>query len=191
MGAPEESDVLIPVYIVGFILGGLLCFAIAQRVSYRPVKICLRTIGVLAGPVFFLVVAIFSSQEREKTYEMEWLTGKPAAEYYLQLDRDRVDPSDPETIVMLRRNIGNNRVCFDTLRSKDLARYLESLPTDRVAVTYTVTYDFYRLRAIGPKSVGDFGRNSDAKIKLWSGDVGLRGPGPLNAYESWEPCFAW
>jgi hypothetical protein len=62
----EESCVLIPVYIVGFILGGLLCFAIAQRVSNRPVKICLRTIGVVAGPIFFLVVAIFSSQEREK-----------------------------------------------------------------------------------------------------------------------------
>jgi hypothetical protein len=64
----EEDDVLIPVYIVGFIFGGLLCFAIAQRVPDRPVKVCLRTIGVVAGPVFFLVVAIFSSQEREKTY---------------------------------------------------------------------------------------------------------------------------
>jgi len=71
---------LIPFYVVGFILGGLLCFAIAQRVSNRPVKISFQIIGVVAGPVFFLVVAIFSSQEREKTYVMEWLTGKPAAQ---------------------------------------------------------------------------------------------------------------
>jgi hypothetical protein len=66
--------VLIPVYIVGFILGGLLCFAIARRVSNRPIKIAFQIIGVVAGPIFFLVVAIFTSQEREKTYEMEWLT---------------------------------------------------------------------------------------------------------------------
>ncbi len=120
---------LIPVYIVAFILGGLLCFAIAQRVSNRPIKICLRTIGVVAGPIFFLVVAIFSSQEREKTYEMEWLTGEPAAEYYIQVYKQHVDPPDPETIVMLKRNISNNRVCFSSLQSKELAHYLEGLPT--------------------------------------------------------------
>lgn len=181
---------LIPFYVVGFILGGLLCFAIAQRVSYRPVKICLRTIGVIAGPLFFLVVAIFSSQEREKTYQMEWLTGKPAAEYYIHI-HDHVDSPDPETIVMLRRNIGNNRVCFDSLHSKELAHYLESLPAHSVKVTYTVTYDFYRFRTIGPMNVGDFGQNPGTKMKLWSGDVGLRGPGPLNVYESWESCFPW
>jgi hypothetical protein len=183
---------LIPVYIVGFILGGLLCFAIAQRVPYRPVKICLRTIGVLAGPIFFLVVAVFSSQEREKAYEMEWLTGKPAAEYCMQIYKGHVDPPDPETIVMLRRNIGNNRVCFESLHSKELAHYLESLPTHRVKVTYRVIYDFYQLRAIGPQTVGDFGDNPGVNMKkMWTGDVGLRGPGPLNVYESWEPCFPW
>lgn len=113
---------LIPFYVLGFILGGLLCFAIAQRVPNRAVKLSFQIIGVIAGPIFFLVVAIFSSQEREKTYVMEWLTGKPAAQYYMQIYRDDVDPPDPETIVILKRNIGNNRACFSELpRSRESA----------------------------------------------------------------------
>jgi hypothetical protein len=117
---------------VGFILGGLLCFAIAQRVPNRAVKLSFQIIGVIAGPIFFLVVAIFSSQEREKTYVMEWLTGKPAAQCYMQIYKDDVD--HPEAIVILKRNIGNNRVCFSSLKSKELAHYVESLPTHTVKV---------------------------------------------------------
>ncbi len=183
----EEGDVLVPVYIVGFILGGLLCFAIAQRVPNRPVKISLRTIGVVAGPVFFLVVAIFSSQEREKTYEMEWITGKPATEYYSHVYHEV--PQDPEAVVMLKRDIGNNRVCFSGLHSKGLAHYLESLPTHSVKVQYAVTYDFYQLRGIRLESVGDFGHDPATAVQMGSGDAGLRGP--LNVYEPWEPCFPW
>ena len=145
---------LIPVYIVGFILGGLLCFAIAQRVSNPQLRICLRTIGVLAGPIFFLIVAIFSSQEREKTYEMGWLTGKPAAEYYTQIYKADVDPPNPEAIVMLKRSIGNNRMCFSSLKSKELAFYLESLPAHTVKVQYTVINDFYRIRTFRLEGVG-------------------------------------
>ena len=173
---------LIPVYIVGFILGGLLCFAIAQRVPYRPLKICLRTVGVVAGPIFFLVVAIFSSQEREKTYEMEWLTGKSAEEYYMQIYRGQGDPPDPETIVMLRRNIGNNRVCFSDLNSKELAHYLESLPTHTVKVKYTVIYDFYQFRTFRFESVGDFPQDRNMR----SGIGGLTDPPYI-----FEPCFPW
>ena len=154
MAGTEEGDVLIPVYIVGFILGGLLCFAIAQRVSNPQLRICLRTIGVLAGPIFFLIVAIFSSQEREKTYEMGWLTGKPAAEYYTQIYKADVDPPNPEAIVMLKRSIGNNRMCFSSLKSKELAFYLESLPAHTVKVQYTVINDFYRIRTFRLEGVG-------------------------------------
>jgi hypothetical protein len=76
VGEADEGDMLIPVYIVGFILVGLLCFAFAQRVPYRPVRICLRTVAIIAGPVFFLSVAIFSGWVREKTYEEDWLIGR-------------------------------------------------------------------------------------------------------------------
>jgi hypothetical protein len=172
-----------PVYIVGFILGGLLCFAIAQRVSNRPVKICLQTIGVVAGPVFFLVVAIFSSQERNKIYEMEWLTGKPAAEYYMQVYKSHVDLPDPETIVMLKRNIGNSRVCFSSLKSKELAHYLETLPTHTVKVQYTVIYDFYQFRTFRLESVGDFPHDNMR--------MGIGGSGLTDSPFVYEPCFPW
>jgi hypothetical protein len=180
--------VLIPVYVVGFIFGGLLCFAIAQRVSNRPLRISLQTIGVVAGPVFFLVVAIFSSQERKKTYEMEWLTGKPAAEYYVHV-YGHAYPPDPEAVVMLRREIGNDRVCFSSLNSKTLARYLETLPTHSIKVQYAATYDFYQLRGVRLESVGDFGRDPTTAKQMGMGDVGLRAH--LNVYGSFKPCFPW
>jgi hypothetical protein len=50
---------LIPVYIVGFIFGGLFLFAISQRIAHRGTQIVLRVIAVFAGPVFFLVVSVF------------------------------------------------------------------------------------------------------------------------------------
>ena len=81
---------------MGFILGGLVCFAIAQRVSNRRIKIGIQTLGVAAGPIFFMVVVIFSSQEREKTYEMEWLTAASAAAYYVQVYKQQ-HPPDPGT----------------------------------------------------------------------------------------------
>ena len=159
----------------------MLCDSPAVR--YRPLKICLRTVGVVAGPIFFLVVAIFSSQEREKTYEMEWLTGKPAEEYYMQIYKGHVDPPDPETIVMLRRNIAHNRVCFSDLNSKELAHYLENLSTHTVKVKYTVIYDFYRFRTFRLESVGDFPHD---RLKMGSGGGGLTDP--VYIYES---CFPW
>ena len=64
VGRREWSEMLIPVYIVGFILGGLVLFAIAQRVNNRSAKISLKIIGSLAGPVFFLAMILFSGWER-------------------------------------------------------------------------------------------------------------------------------
>jgi hypothetical protein len=168
---------------VGFILGGLLCFAIAQRVSNRPVKISFQIIGVVAGPVFFLVVAIFSSQDREKTYVMEWLTEKPAAQYYMQIYKDDVDPPDPETIVILKRNIGNNRVCFSSLKSKELAHYVENLPTHTVKVQYTIIYDFYQICTFRLESVGDFPHDNMR--------MGIGGSGLTDSPYVYEPCFPW
>ncbi len=174
---------LIPFYVVGFILGGLLCFAIAQRVPNRAVKLSFQIIGVIAGPIFFLVVAIFSSQEREKTYVMERLTGKPAAQYYMQIYKDDADPPDPETIVILKRNIGNNRVCFSSLKSKELAHYVESLPTHTVKVQYTVIYDFYQIRTFRLESVGDFPHDNMR--------MGIGGSGLTDSPYVYEPCFPW
>jgi hypothetical protein len=54
---------LIPIYVIGFIFGGLILFAIARQIRNRKAKTSLRAIGVLAGPVFFTVVAIFSGVE--------------------------------------------------------------------------------------------------------------------------------
>lgn len=187
---------LIPVYIVGFILGGLVCFAIAQRVPNRPVKICLRTIGVVAGPVFFLVVAIFSGWEREKTYEVEWLVGRPAAEYlgYHKSDMDNLSATNPvtgkkrEELVVLKRNVDNNYDCYTTFTSSALAEYLEGLPTHSVKVQYKVTYDFYVARGYRVESVGDFGRTPATQREISIGGLG----GGIRVFgDSRESCFPW
>jgi len=185
---------LIPVYIVGFILGGLVLFAIAQRVPNRIVKIWLRAIGIFAGPVFFLAMAIFSSWERERTYEMEWLIGRPAVEY---LGSDKYDnygasnfpvtnpvTKEQEDFVVLKRNIGNNRECYDAFASNALAHYLESLPAGRLKVRYRLIYDFYLPRTYMIESIGDFGH-------LQGSGIGLIVGGKKDFQDAMNSCFSW
>ncbi len=167
----EGGNLLIPVYIVGFIIGGLVCFAIAQHVSNRRVRIAIQMLGVAAGPVFFIVVAIFSSQQREKTYETEWLTEKPAAEYYIHEYRHEhfnggEQAPDPEGFIILKRKIDHDRECLSSFHSTEIAHYLEGLPTHTVIVRYTAIYDFYQLRTYGLESIGDFGKDPATKGKL-------------------------
>jgi len=189
---------LIPVYIVGFILGGLILFAIARRVPNRRAKIGLRAIGVLAGPLFFLVVTLFSGWRREKTYEMKWLVGRPAAAY-LGLDNSEshlansalvISPvtKKEEEVVVLKRNIGENQECFDSFASSALAHYLASLPTDRVQVRYMVTYDFYATRGYRVETIAEFGNVPAEQREILMGGLG---GGTRKFQGSNEPCFAW
>lgn len=185
---------LIPVYIVGFILGGLVLFAIAQRVPNRIAKKWLRAIGVLAGPVFFLVVAIFSSWERERTYEMEWLIGGPAVEYLGIKKYDNYANSFPvtnpaarkhEDLVVLKRNVGNNRVCYSGFASDALEHYLEGLPSSRVKVRYRLIYDFYLPRTYMVESIGDFG------FPRGGIEDGLIVDGKKDFQDAMNSCFSW
>ena len=159
-------------------MGGLVCFAIAQHVSNRRIKIGIQTLGVAAGPSFFMVVVIFSSQEREKTYEMEWLTGASAAAYYVQVYKQQHPPDPGTSVVILKRNIGQNRVCFSILNDEQLSEYLENLPTHTVKVKYKVTYDFYRLRGYYGEGIGDFAGITPASVID-------------SASSTSEPCFPY
>jgi hypothetical protein len=185
---------LIPVYIVGFIVGGLVLFAIAQRIPNRIAKIWLRTIGVLAGPVFFLAMAIFSSWERERTYEMEWLIGGPAVKYLRIKKYDNYTDNFPvtspvarkqEDLVVLKRNIGNNRECYSGFASDALAHYLEGLPAGRVEVRYRLIYDFYLPRSYMLESIGDFGRPHGGI------EDGLTVDGKRDFQNALRSCFSW
>lgn len=121
---------LIPVYVLGFIFGGMVLFALAQRVHNRKAKIALQTIGVLAGPIFFLSVAVFSGWVRERTYEVEWLTGNSAAKY---LNPGKESTRQDRDVVALRRFVGGN-YCYEVFISQELADYLRGLPTQTVQV---------------------------------------------------------
>src|SRR5256885_8005330 len=185
---------LIPVYIVGFILGGLVLFAIAQRIPNRIAKTCLRATGILAGPVFFLVMAIFSSWERERTYEMEWLIGGPAVEYLGIKKYDNYTNNFPltnpvarkqEVLVVLKRNIGNNRECYSGFASDALEHYLEGLPSSRVKVRYRLIYDFYLPRSYMLESIGDFGRPQGGI------EDGLIVDGKRDFRNAMRSCFSW
>ena len=143
---------LIPVYIIGFIFGGLVLFAVAQRIPNRNAKIWLRTIGVVAGPIFFVSVAVFSGWVRERIYEVEWLTGNSAAKY---LGRGKESTrQDNRDVVVLRRFVGGND-CYEVFISQELADYLGGVPTHTVQVQYTVTYDFFQFRTYTIKRIGN------------------------------------
>ena len=181
---------LIPVYVLGFIFGGLVLFAIAYRVRNRRVKIALRTIGVIAGPVFFLVVAIFSGWERERTYEVEWLTGSSAAEYLGDRNPDVTNPITKKTeeLVVLRRSVGDHHDCYQTFASSELAHYLEGQKAPNVKVRYMVTYDFFISRGYNIAGIGDFGREPATKREI---SIGWLGGGEKLRSNTTEHCFPW
>lgn len=163
----EKGDVLIPVYIIGFVLGGLLLFAVAERIPNRNGKIWLRTIGVLAGPVFFLSVAIFSGWVRERTYDVEWLTGNPAAKYLYSWKKS--SKQDNTDVVVLRRVVGKDE-CYEAMISQELADYLRALPTRTVQVHYAVTYDFFQVRTYSIERIGDLAYHPDGSSWIPGGN---------------------
>jgi hypothetical protein len=177
---------LIPVYIVGFIFGGLFLFAISQRIAHRGTQIVLRVIAVFAGPVFFLVVFSFSGWERKRTYEMEWLRGQRALDYA----GDRNSPeNDVNDFIVVRRSVEYDHDCFDAFRSKELAHYLEGLSKQTVKVEYRVTYDFYQPRSWMIENIGDFGHDSVSRTELFramSGGGEKSGSNPRTV-----SCFSW
>jgi len=158
---------LIPFYIAGFIFGGLLLFAIANRIPNRSAKISLRAIAILAGPLFFLIFSIFSGLKREKTYEMEWLTGQPATHYLF--DR-KLSIQEQQNVVVLRRYTNDNRQCYNVLISRELSDYLEGLHKHTVQVQYTVTYDFFQFRTYSIQHIGDFPYHPNGSSFKTAGD---------------------
>jgi hypothetical protein len=181
----EQGDMLIPVYIIGFILGGIFLLAVAQRVPHPGTRMALRAVAIFSGPLFFIVVFSFSGWEREKTYEVQWLTGRSTEEY---LGHDKSLAKTQEDLVVLRRNIGNNNECYDGFASGPLARYLESLPTHSVKVRYAVTYDFYEPRTYRIEKIGDFGHGPGAVGDI---GIGMLVGGERVFRKSLESCLPW
>jgi hypothetical protein len=177
---------LIPVYIVGFIFGGIFLFAIARRVPHRRTQIVLRVIAVIAGPVFFLVAFSFSGWEVKKTYEMEWLRGQTALDYAGDHDSPAGDVND---YVVLKREVEHEHDCFVAFRSKQMAHYLEGLPKPTVKVEYRVIYDFYQARTEMIESIGDFGHDTASRMEILrsrSGGGEKSGSDPRTV-----SCFHW
>lgn len=158
---------LIPIYIIGFVLGGLVLFAVARRIPNRNAKIWLQTIGVLAGPVFFLSAAIFTGLVRKRTYEVEWLTGNLAAKYLYPGKKST--KQDNRDVVVLRRVVGKDE-CYEAMISQELADYLRGLPTHTVQVQYTVTYDFFQFRTYSINRIGDLGYHPNGSSWIAGGD---------------------
>jgi hypothetical protein len=157
---------LIPVYIIGFIFSGLVLFAVAQRIPNRNAKIWLKTIGVLAGPIFFLSVAVFSGWVRERTYGVEWLTGSSAAKY---LDPGKESARQDRDVVVLKRFVGGND-CYEAFISQELADYLGGLPTHTVQVQYSVTYDFFQIHTYSIKRIGNLSYHPNGSSWITGGN---------------------
>jgi hypothetical protein len=162
----KKGEMLISVYIIGFVFGGLVLFAVAQRIPNRKAKIWLKTIGVLAGPIFFLSVVVFSGWVRERTYEVEWLTGNSAAKY---LDPGKKSTRQDRDVVVLRRFVGGND-CYEAFISQELADYFGGLPTHTIQVQYTVTYDFFQFRTYTVKRIGNLSYHPNGSSWITGGN---------------------
>ena len=174
---------LIPFYLAGLILAGGFLVLASRRVPNRAVSACVRWIGIALTPAFLLAVLVFTGRQQQRTYQMEWMTGKPAQQY---LTAGLPQRGNREFPVVLKRTSGRNHDCFEAFDSKILMAYLEARPGRVVLVGYSITYDLFRPRNVQIQRVGEFGPTSDV-LRQDQRETGERsGPGSERV-----SCFGW
>ena len=174
---------LIPFYLAGSILAGALLVLVSRNVRNRALATWIRRLGITVTPALVLVFFVFTGWQRQRTYEMEPLLGRPALEYLMAGAPRELNREFP---VVLKRVSGQNHDCFEALDSKSLTDYLKAHPARPVRVTYTITYDFFRPRNIQIQNVAEFGPVSDVMLH----DV--RETGERSGPDSERvPCFGW
>jgi hypothetical protein len=174
---------LIPFYLAGSILAGALLVLVSRNVRNKAVGTWIRWAAIMVTPALVLVFFVFTGWQRQRTYEMDPLMGRPALGY---LTAGAPQEMNREFAVVLRRVSGQNHECFEAFDSKSLTHYLNAHAAQPVRVMYTITYDFFRPRNIQIQSVAEFGPASDVVLR----DV--RETGERNGLDSNRvPCFRW
>ncbi len=138
-----------------------------------------RTITVIAIVVIVALWFVFIGREKTKTYQMDWLTGRDAAEYMDYQGTDRFTD-----LVVIKISLPGGQECFDSFQSSKVVDYLHGLQSKTVSVRYRIVYDFYKVRGYNLESIGDFRAPGLLNIPSRSG-VRMQGSG------SSEPCFTW
>jgi hypothetical protein len=92
-------------------------FAFASRIPHRPTQIALRTIAVVAGPLFFLVSARSPHGEE---------VSKEYMDKVLRNDIQHMGINDYEDFVVIKQGASAGRGRFESLDSKELVHTWKS-----------------------------------------------------------------
>jgi hypothetical protein len=147
---------LVPLYLLGNLLLIAVTVGIAAAIRNRQLGRILLAIVIVPSLAYWAVFPFVTDVHRQMGFDMEWSYGKKWESY-----------PDADYIVLRFKSYPNNTV---GIVSKDLGKYLRTLPSHDVRVVFDVTLDFGRTRGFNPVQIGE--------LRSWNsldGDAGVEG----------------
>jgi hypothetical protein len=142
------------------LLGNLLLIAVAVGIGVlmqnRRHGIVVAAIAVVPSAAFWVAFLFCTGVQRQMAFDMDWSYGEKWKSY-----------PDADYIVLRFKSQPHH---FVGIVSRDLGRYLETLPSRDVRVVFDVTLDFGRTRGFHEVQIG--------KLQSWNslnGCAGVRG----------------
>jgi hypothetical protein len=146
------------VVVVAWILA--LAAVVARR--SRAAAITLTSLVLVPSVAFWIAFALFTGVKREMAFDMEWSYGEKSQSY-----------PDADNIVLRFKSHPNHEV---GIYSRNLGKYLETLPSPDVRVVFQVTLDFGRTRGFHAVQIGEL-RSWDS-VNGYAGVCGNSEPSP-------------
>jgi hypothetical protein len=153
---------LVPFWIAGTILFVLLVAAVAYQSKSR-VAIAIASLVFMTAAGFWAAFPFVTGAKRIVTHDMQWSYREPAAEY----------PGADHILLTFADYPGHHIGIY----SKDLADYLERLPSNDVQVTFEVVLDFGSTRGFSELQIGEL-RQWDSQFSYAGSDGSSASPWP-------------
>ncbi len=146
--------------IVNLIAVAAVLFIVAKvRNPYRRTAKAIAMAFVVVSITWWISVPLFTGVKRDMAFDMVWSYGENSEGH-----------PDPEHIVLSYKSQPNH---FIGIYSRDLGKYLETLPSRDVRVVFQVTLDFGSTRGFHEIQIGD--------LRSWNSHGGYTGSRGLSS----------
>jgi len=144
------------------IAGTILVLARTVAKGSRTTATSLVTLAFVPSNAFWIAFALFTGVKREMAFDMGWSYGENSSSY-----------PDADHIVLRFKSYPNQVV---GIYSRNLGKYLETLPSHDVRVIFEVTLDFGKTRGFHEIQIGEV-RSWDS-VGGYAGADGFSEPSP-------------
>lgn len=144
---------MVPIWLVGNLLLIAIAFAVATSVRNRRLGFAVAAVVIVPSVVFWGAFPFVTGVQRQMTFDMEWSYGEKCESY-----------PDADYIILRFKTHPNHYV---GIVSRDLGKYLETLPSRDVRVVFDVTLDFGRTRGFHEVQIGE--------LRSWNSLGGVAG----------------